>query len=88
MTRLEARLAQCAARYDWPAVTCVCCLQTTPCLGAWSYACEYRGLAGGGGDPCPCAAYQRGLSDRALLLRLDAWEAERLAPCLHGHVSQ
>ena len=76
MTRLETRLAQCEAM-PWNALD-----------AEWSYTCERAGLADDADWACPCSAYQRGLADRALLLRLDAWEAERLAPGLHGHVSQ
>ena len=59
MTWLARRLAQCAVR----------------CRAAhWEYRCELAGLHGA--YSCPhapqCEPYQRGLADRALLLRLDA----------------
>jgi len=59
MTRLARRLAQCAAM---------------PRTARWNYRCELAGLHGSSGCPhAPqCEPYQRGMADRALLLRLDA----------------
>ena len=65
MTRLEARQRQASERPSTP---------------GWCLCCERRGLFGWPPveeeDPMCVRAYQRGLSDRATLLRLDRYQVK------------
>lgn len=76
MTRLARRLEQCAAMYR------------TDAWLDYAYACEYLGLLGKDGGLCPCPAYQRGLSDRATLLKLDRVREEPPDPPATGRASR